>query len=130
MPVFALANAGVALGGDIVDAYRQPVTLGVIAGLFIGKPLGIFLFSWLSVKLRMCDLPQGANWLQVLAVGCLGGIGFTMSLFVTNLAFRDALLINESKQAILTASLLSAVAGALCLRLAARGARNRRKKKT
>jgi NhaA family Na+:H+ antiporter len=57
----------------------------------------------------------------VLAVGCLGGIGFTMSLFVTNLAFRDALLINESKQAILTASLLSAVAGALCLRLAARG---------
>jgi NhaA family Na+:H+ antiporter len=119
MPVFALANAGVALGGDLLDAYRQPVTLGVIAGLFLGKPLGIFLFSWLSVKLKLCDLPAGANWLQVLAVGCLGGIGFTMSLFVTNLAFRDAALVNQSKQAILTASLLAALAGAIVLRLAA-----------
>lgn len=123
MPVFALANAGVALGGDVLDTYRQPVTLGVIAGLFLGKPIGIFLFAWLSVKLRLCELPAGANWLQVFAVGCLGGIGFTMSLFVTNLAFTDPVLINESKQAILTASLLSAIAGAAVLRLARRGVR-------
>jgi NhaA family Na+:H+ antiporter len=120
MPIFALANAGVALSGDVQERYLHPVTLGVMIGLFVGKPLGIFLFSWISVKLGLCELPERANWLQVLAVGCLGGIGFTMSLFVTNLAFAFPEFINESKQGILTASALSAVAGAACLKIARR----------
>jgi Na+/H+ antiporter len=120
MPVFALANAGVVLSGDVQERYLHPVTLGVMAGLFLGKPVGIFLFSWVSVKLGMCELPDGANWMHVLAVGFLGGIGFTMSLFVTNLAFTSQEFINESKQAVLTASALAAVAGAIFLQIARR----------
>lgn len=124
MPVFALANAGIAMGhGEMLASFGQPVTLGVMAGLVFGKPIGIFLFSFLSVKLRLCHMPEGSNWIQVLAVSCLAGIGFTMSLFVTNLAFTNPEFITESKVGILSASLLSALLGAAILSVQRRRSR-------
>src|SRR5690606_921892 len=82
MPIFALAHAGVAISGDLMAILVQPVTLGVIIGLGIGKPAGITLASWLAVRLRVASLPTGVRWSHIHAAGWLGGIGFTMSLFV------------------------------------------------
>lgn len=116
MPIFALANAGVSLSlADLAQSVYHPVTQGVAAGLFLGKPLGIFLFSWLAVRLGICELPAGARWGQVFGIGILGGIGFTMSLFITNLAFSDAHLITDAKVGIFAASLLSGLLGYLYL---------------
>jgi NhaA family Na+:H+ antiporter len=115
LPLFALANAGVTVGGSLLDAVRQPVALGVIVGLFVGKPLGIFIFAWLAVKLGVADLPGGVSWRLLFAVAILGGIGFTMSLFVGGLAFPDPAMLDTAKVGVLAASLLSACLGLLIL---------------
>ncbi|MGA7837400.1 MAG: Na+/H+ antiporter NhaA, partial [Ignavibacteriaceae bacterium] len=116
MPVFALANAGVTLGEDFIVALANPISEGIIVGLFFGKQLGIFIFSWLSVKLKIASVPQGVNWKQIYAAGILAGIGFTMSLFIANLAFTSEEMLNISKVGILTASFLSGVAGFFLLK--------------
>ncbi len=116
IPLFALANAGVTLSGGIAEAFAHPVTLGVVLGLVIGKPLGITLFSWLAVRAGMAELPSGVTWKAIHAVSWLGGIGFTMSLFVAGLAFPDGGLVDESKVGIFAASIAAGVGGWLLLR--------------
>jgi NhaA family Na+:H+ antiporter len=118
IPLFALANAGVTLSGGIADSVTHPVTLGIILGLVIGKPLGITLFSWLAVRAGWAELPAGISWKAVHAVSWLGGIGFTMSLFVAGLAFQDGGLVDESKLGIFAASLAAGIAGWILLRRA------------
>ncbi len=116
IPLFALANAGVSLGADPLAAFGHPVTLGVIAGLVLGKPLGITFFSWLAVRMGMASLPRGVTWTSLHGVSWLGGIGFTMSLFVAALAFPGGGLEAEAKVGIFTASILAGVVGWLMLR--------------
>ncbi|HEY3661962.1 MAG TPA: Na+/H+ antiporter NhaA [Chthoniobacterales bacterium] len=111
MPIFALANAGVFLGGGVIKELVSPISLGVICGLVLGKPLGITSFAWLAVRTRLATLPTGVNWRQVLGVGMLGGIGFTMSLFISSLAFANNAEIETAKIGILAASIASGVAG-------------------
>ncbi len=119
LPLFALANAGVSLEFDTLRLLAQPVSLGIILGLLIGKPLGIWLFAWAGVALRIAELPKGVNLFHVASVGCLAGVGFTMALFIATLAFEDAALIETAKTAVLAGSLLSALAGSLILLLIA-----------
>lgn len=116
MPVFALANAGVALNVNLFDTLTEPLSVGIIAGLVIGKPLGVTLVSWLSVRLGLADLPQGLSWLQIHGAAWLSGIGFTMSLFIANLAFEGSALLNAAKLGILAASIAAGVVGWLLLR--------------
>jgi NhaA family Na+:H+ antiporter len=116
MPIFALANAGLPLSiSELQAALAQPVTWGVAGGLLLGKPIGILFFSWLAVKAGWADLPGGTKWLDILGVGILAGIGFTMSLFITNLAFHDPFLAGASKVGIFSASLLAGALGYLVL---------------
>ncbi len=115
MPLFALANAGVSLGGVGAELARHPVVLGVAAGLVIGKPLGISLLSWLAVRLGLAQLPEGVTWRGLYGVAALAGIGFTMSLFIAGLAFRDAGLLQAAKLGILGASLVAGLAGWILL---------------
>jgi NhaA family Na+:H+ antiporter len=115
MPLFALANAGVVLDAGLVDALRHPVTLGVIGGLVLGKPIGIVAFSWVAVAMGVAERPQGATGRQLLGVGVLGGIGFTMSLFIGSLAFGESPLLDNAKVGILVASLVAGVGGAIIL---------------
>ncbi len=120
IPVFALANAGVTLSGlDIIDSLLSPVSLGIIAGLFIGKQFGIFAFSFIAVKLKMASLPEGVNWKNLYGAGILAGIGFTMSLFIAGLAFNNPELLDLSKIGILTGSLLSGIFGFVFLKTSA-----------
>lgn len=116
LPVFALANAGVTLGGGLPEALSSPVGLGIVLGLFVGKQAGITAFSWIAVRLGLADLPSGVGWGQLHAVSVLGGIGFTMSLFVSGLAFSEPALADVSKIAILSASSISGAAGWILLR--------------
>ncbi|MCH6550581.1 MAG: Na+/H+ antiporter NhaA [Planctomycetes bacterium] len=121
MPVFALANAGVYLGEGFGDAVGSGVAAGVGLGLVVGKPAGVLLFTLLAVKLGLGQLPAGTNWKQMFGAGCLAGIGFTMSLFIANLAFRgedEAGLLLLAKAGILCASLVAGVVGFLTLRAA------------
>jgi NhaA family Na+:H+ antiporter len=115
MPIFALANAGVAIGGDASGSLLHPISLGVVCGLVLGKPLGIVAFSWFGTWSGMASLPTSVNWRQILGVGALAGIGFTMSLFVANLAFGPVPALETAKVGILAASLVSSVAGAIIL---------------
>ncbi len=115
MPVFAFANAGVALSGNLADTFAHPVTLGVILGLLLGKPLGITAASWLAVRSGLASLPGGVTWRHIHAAGWLGGIGFTMSLFVAGLAFMDESLLTMSKLGIFIASLSAGIIGSLLL---------------
>lgn len=118
MPVFALSNAGVALGGDFFSSYSNSVTLGVMLGLLLGKPIGITLFSYIAVKMKIAQLPSGENWIKILGAGFLGGIGFTMSLFITNLAFTNNENIDLAKVGILSASLIAGIIGYIIIRSA------------
>lgn len=120
LPVFALANAGVSLAGVGLAALGEGVALGVALGLVLGKPVGIFGASWLAVRLRIADLPEGVRWAQVLGVGLLGGIGFTMALFIAGLAFPDPQGLDAAKLGILTASVVAGVGGLVVLRSAQR----------
>jgi NhaA family Na+:H+ antiporter len=113
MPIFALANADVAI--DFVKL-ASPVALGVAVGLVLGKPLGIVLFSWISVRIGATRLPRGVNWWVMIGAGCLGGIGFTMSLFIAGLAYEDIFLA-DAKIGVLFGSTLSAILGCLILSL-------------
>ncbi len=115
MPVFALANAGVALGGDAASALASPISLGVVCGLAFGKPIGIASFSWLSVRTGLAFLPNRVGWRQILGAGVLAGIGFTMSLFVANLAFGPTPMLETAKVGILAASVAAGAAGTFIL---------------
>jgi len=141
MPVFALANAGIAINIELVQALLTPLALGIILGLLLGKPIGIFLATWLGVKVKLGSLARGISWLQILGAGVLAGMGFTMSIFIATLAFSSggghaellgfklaspAILEgasmeevqNLAKLAILVASTIAGVAGYLILRFA------------
>ena len=112
MPLFAFANAGVNLTGLSMSSLLLPVPLGILLGLFVGKQIGVFLFSWVSIKLGWAQMPSKSNWLSFYAVGVLTGIGFTMSLFVGNLAFVENMeYMNGVKIGVLSGSLLSTVVG-------------------
>ncbi len=116
MPIFALANAGVAFGGSGTSgALTDRAVLGIFFGLVVGKPLGIMLFSWLAVRLRMADLPFGADWRHVAGMGALGGIGFTMALFIAALAFGEGEKLEAAKLGILAGSLAAGLLGWLLL---------------
>jgi len=112
MPLFAFANAGVSLAGLSLSSLIFPVPLGIIVGLFVGKQLGVMMFSYISVKLKIAEMPNGSNWLSVYGVSILTGIGFTMSLFVGNLAFDENIqYIDGVKIGVLVGSLLSTIFG-------------------
>jgi Na+:H+ antiporter, NhaA family len=115
MPVFALANAGVVLGAGAARSLVDPISLGVICGLVLGKPIGIVLFSWLATRSGVAAMLDGIGWRQIVGVGMLAGIGFTMSLFIANLAFGDTPALEMAKVGILAASVISGVAGAIIL---------------
>ncbi|MBN3256402.1 Na+/H+ antiporter NhaA [Pectobacterium brasiliense] len=119
IPLFAFANAGIVLQGIVLEKLFSPLSLGIAAGLLIGKPLGITLFSWLTIRLGYARLPAGVHFSQIVAVSVLCGIGFTMSIFITLLAFSggDAELITYAKLGILLASGLAALLGYLALRV-------------
>lgn len=116
IPIFAFCNAGISLA----DAAVGGVSMGIIAGLFIGKPLGIAGGAFLATKLGIATLPKSVNWGQIIGLGFLGGVGFTMSLFIGSLAFTSAALIAQAKMGILIASLAAAIAGLTMLALASR----------
>jgi Na+:H+ antiporter, NhaA family len=119
LPVFALANTGVVIGTGWRQDMLAPNSLGILGGLLFGKPLGIVLASLLAVAAGVCRLPADLDWRHLLGAGLLGGIGFTMSIFITNLAFAgDRHLVDASKMAILAASLVAGIAGYGWLRLA------------
>jgi Na+:H+ antiporter, NhaA family len=115
MPVFALANAGLKLTGGIRETLSQPIALGVLLGLMFGKPIGITLASWSAVKLKLATLPKGVNWREIHGASWLGGIGFTMSLFIAGLAFHEQGLLNTAKAGIFAGSLLAGCVGSLLL---------------
>jgi NhaA family Na+:H+ antiporter len=117
MPVFALANAGVHIPHGPSTALIQPITMGIFLGLFFGKPLGIFLFGWLSVKSSLASAPEGVSWRQIAGAGCLCGIGFTMSLFISTLSIVDTDLREVAKIGIFLASVAAGVAGSVALSL-------------
>jgi NhaA family Na+:H+ antiporter len=111
MPIFALANTNIRFENKMIDGLSSPLGLGIIFGLAIGKPIGVTLFSWLSVKLGMAKLPNKANWKHIFGLGLLAGIGFTMSIFITLLSFSNADYQIEAKFAILVSSILAGISG-------------------
>lgn len=119
IPIFALANTNIHFEwAVVVKGITSPLGMGIIAGLLFGKPIGIALCSWLAIKTRLSALPKNTNWRQLWGAAQLGGIGFTMSIFITLLSFRNAILHDEGKLSILIASVLAAVIGYLVLKLA------------
>jgi NhaA family Na+:H+ antiporter len=118
MPIFALANAGVALSADGLRGETLPVVLGIVLGLTLGKPIGLLGTAWLAVRLGIARLPQGVTWRHMLGAGVLAGIGFTMSLFIATLGFVQPDVLTSAKLAILLGSLVSGTAGLLLLRTA------------
>jgi NhaA family Na+:H+ antiporter len=118
VPIFALANAGVVVTGESVsDAAGAGVTWGVMLGLVVGKPIGILLATYLAVRTGLANKPPAVSWLQIVGVGLLGGVGFTVALFITELSFESEVLINDAKMGILAGSLIAAVIGFAFLRL-------------
>ena len=123
LPLFALTNADVSFAGmDVGSLFASPVFFGIFFGLLVGKPLGIMLMSFLVVKLKLASLPENVNWQHMLGASILGGVGFTMAIFVANLAFADAVLVATAKLGILLASLAAGVLGFTFLLVQARGA--------
>ena len=119
LPLFAFANAGVKLTGLTWDDFMQPLTLGIIAGLFFGKQAGVMLLSWIAVKTGVARLPQGVSWMQIYGVACLTGVGFTMSLFIGSLAFGADETMNAVRLGAISGSILSGLLGFAVLRAAA-----------
>jgi NhaA family Na+:H+ antiporter len=111
VPLFALANAGVPLPPDLAGTLRQPVTLGIVTGLVLGKFVGVGGFAWLAVKLRLADLPEGVSWKHITGAACLAGVGFTMSLFIAVLAFSTPESLGGAKIGILAASVIAGTVG-------------------
>lgn len=120
MPVFALANAGVTIGSGFSESITHPISIGIILGLFIGKQLGIFGFSFIAIKLGLASKPEGVNYTKMYGAGILAGIGFTMSLFIANLAFDSEDLLNIAKVGVLSASLISGVVGYIIVKIGLR----------
>jgi NhaA family Na+:H+ antiporter len=119
LPMFALANSGVELSAAAIqEAMRTAAAYGVMVGLVVGKPLGILVFSWAAVRIGVASLPEGLRWRHVAGVGVLAGIGFTVSIFITDLAFTDPALVQAAKVGIFAASLIAAVLGWLAVRKA------------
>ncbi|NGZ94597.1 MAG: Na+/H+ antiporter NhaA [Nitrospira sp. WS110] len=116
MPLFALSNAGVSIDVDTVNAFSSAVPLGILTGLVIGKPFGIAVTAWLAVRSGLTSLPEGVSFSHIHAIAWLGGIGFTMSLFIANLAFGTSEHLANAKVAVLVGSTLCAVLGSLLLR--------------
>jgi len=117
LPIFALANTAIPFLFGLNNSFVESVGAGVLIGLVIGKPLGIFLFAFVAVKLKLSTLPNKVNWLKLIGAGILGGIGFTMSIFVTILAFEDEQTINKTKIFVLISSLAASLAGLIWLHL-------------
>lgn len=117
MPIFALANTAIIIGSDFNTMITQNYSLGIALGLIIGKPIGIIGSLFVAVKLKLCQLPNEINWKSVLGVGCLAGIGFTMSIFITLLAFENETIINNSKFIILLSSLIAGFIGFMTLKV-------------
>lgn len=117
LPLFALSNAGVTFSlATLTGMLRNPIAWGVLLGLILGKPIGVVAASWIAVKLRLASLPGSVSWLHIAGVGVLAGIGFTVSLFISALAFNDPTQLDAAKTAILIASLISGVAGYFLLK--------------
>lgn len=116
MPLFALANAGITFGDNFLNDIIHPVSLGVAAGLIVGKFIGVTGTVFVMTRLKLAPLPNQANWRHIIGIGLLAGVGFTMSLFITNLAFKDDTLNNLAKAGILIASLIAGLTGFLILR--------------
>jgi Na+:H+ antiporter, NhaA family len=115
MPLFALANTGIILSGNWLESLTTSNSLGILVGLFLGKPLGIVLFTFAAVKLRISQLPTGVAWRHIVGAGFLGGIGFTMSIFIALLAFSNPDIIQSAKMSILLSSLLAGATGFVML---------------
>ncbi len=116
MPLFALVNTNIAFESEMLHGIVSPLGLGIILGLLLGKPIGITLISALAVKLGLAKLPEGAGWNHLVGVGLVAGIGFTMSVFIALLSFKDsALLQSEAKFSILLASLVAGIGGSIYL---------------
>ena len=115
MPLFALANTGIALTGNWVEGLTTSNSLGIFTGLFVGKPLGIVLFSFVAIKIGLSQLPNDVSWKHIIGAGFLGGIGFTMSILITALAFSNPEVVQTSKISILLSSLLAGVVGFMIL---------------
>jgi len=111
LPFFAVANTSIGIGGNWASSFGESYCLGIMSGLVFGKPLGIFLFTYLGSKVGVCKLPSDLRWRNILGVGFLGGIGFTMSIFITILAYDNLQVIDNAKIAILSASFVSAIIG-------------------
>ena len=117
MPLFALANAGVVIEASGIASIFSSLSGTIEVSLIIGKVLGILFFTWLSVKLGVAVLPQAVKWVHILGLGFLGGMGFTMSLFIANLAFADEQFLNPAKIGVLTGSLIAGILGYMLLNL-------------
>jgi NhaA family Na+:H+ antiporter len=120
LPLFAFANAGVSLKGITISDVLAPIPLGIALGLFIGKQIGVFCFSWVAVKVGLAKLPTGANWLQLYGIACLTGVGFTMSLFIGTLAFDGDETLNAVRLGVIMGSLVSGILGYIVLRISCR----------
>jgi NhaA family Na+:H+ antiporter len=119
LPLFALSNAGIRFAGS-GDALASGVTLGAVSGLLLGKPAGIMLFTWLAIRSGLVSLPAGVSWRAVHGAAWLGGIGFTMSIFIAGLAFGDSTLNNAAKSGVLLSSVVASVVGAVLVSRACR----------
>lgn len=117
LPLFALANTAITIDGGSLSHFSFPLASGIFLGLVLGKPIGITLASWLAIKLGLCELPTAVNFKRIFGAGILAGIGFTMSIFVSMLAFNDAGYINEAKLMILVASFVAAISGFFYLKI-------------
>ncbi len=117
IPIFAIANTAIKIEGDFTQIISQPYSIGIILGLLFGKPIGIFLFSWFGIKAKFFKLPKNINLKHILSVGFLGGIGFTMSIFITLLAFKEPEIQDNAKIAILIASVTAAIISLVLLSL-------------
>ncbi|MET4082815.1 NhaA family Na+:H+ antiporter [Pedobacter sp. UYP30] len=116
MPIFALANTNITFQKEMITGLFSPLGFGIIGGLFIGKTIGVSLFSWIAVKFKFANLPSMANWKHILGLGMLAGIGFTMSIFISLLSFKDIAYVLEAKFAILVASVISGIIGFVVLK--------------
>lgn len=120
IPLFALVNTNISIHSEMVHGLQTPLGLGIILGLFFGKTIGIYLTTWICVKTKLANLPDMADWKHMIGVGMLGGIGFTMSIFISMLSFKDPLFIEEAKFAVLIGSLISGTCGYLYLSFVAK----------
>ena len=116
MPVFAIANAGVLLSAAPGESVIGPLSINLALALILGKVLGIIIFAWFGIRLKITALPPGTRWIHMVGLGLLGGIGFTMSMFISSLAYKDAGLLNHAKIGILIGSLVAGVLGYFVLK--------------